>query len=187
MISILPDQSSKTSDHLHFMSFCLFPLACSGGKSAFVTNTTVEIVIPEHTFGSVYGENGSNLARLRQVCTFAFYFSVSFASAVIVLSKIVKQVNQYDLLLIEWSSHCHTDNSKGFLEVASSSITVIIILVHYFEGEEKNFDTLTEFKTIKRIALKFNSQASMCLLGQTILVNEIRILISLFSPLNFVS
>ncbi|KAI5582784.1 hypothetical protein BDE02_07G108300 [Populus trichocarpa] len=38
----------------------------SGGKSAFVTNTTVEIVIPEHTFGSVYGENGSNLARLRQ-------------------------------------------------------------------------------------------------------------------------
>ncbi|KAJ6917301.1 hypothetical protein NC652_019614 [Populus alba x Populus x berolinensis] len=38
----------------------------SGGKSVFVTNTTVEIVVPEHAFGSVYGENGSNLARLRQ-------------------------------------------------------------------------------------------------------------------------
>ncbi|KAH8484149.1 hypothetical protein H0E87_028539 [Populus deltoides] len=38
----------------------------SGGKSAFVTNTTVEIVVPENAFGSVYGENGSNLARLRQ-------------------------------------------------------------------------------------------------------------------------
>ncbi|XP_024444266.1 KH domain-containing protein HEN4 isoform X5 [Populus trichocarpa] len=39
----------------------------SGGKSAFVTNTTVEIVVPENAFGSVYGENGSNLARLRQL------------------------------------------------------------------------------------------------------------------------
>ncbi|KAG6742585.1 hypothetical protein POTOM_053506 [Populus tomentosa] len=39
----------------------------SGGKSAFVTNTTVEIVVPENAFGSVYGENGSNLARLRQI------------------------------------------------------------------------------------------------------------------------
>jgi poly(rC)-binding protein 2/3/4 len=51
---------------------------CSGGKSAFVTNTTVEIVVPENAFGSVYGENGSNLARLRQVCTFWLYFSVNF-------------------------------------------------------------------------------------------------------------
>uniref|UniRef100_A0A6M2F2K9 K Homology domain-containing protein n=1 Tax=Populus davidiana TaxID=266767 RepID=A0A6M2F2K9_9ROSI len=39
----------------------------SGGKSAFVTNTTVEIVVPENAFGSVYGENGNNLARLRQI------------------------------------------------------------------------------------------------------------------------
>ncbi|KAJ4832802.1 hypothetical protein Tsubulata_044944 [Turnera subulata] len=39
----------------------------SGSKSAFVTNTTVEIVIPENVFGSVYGENGINLARLRQI------------------------------------------------------------------------------------------------------------------------
>ena len=63
---------------------------CSGGKSAFVTNTTVEIVVPENAFGSVYGENGSNLARLRQVCTFWLYFSVNFASIVLVLIKIVK-------------------------------------------------------------------------------------------------
>ncbi|KAJ6377900.1 hypothetical protein OIU78_028178 [Salix suchowensis] len=46
----------------------------SGGKSAFVTNTTVEIIVPEHAFGSVYAENGSNLARLRQVCTFSCIF-----------------------------------------------------------------------------------------------------------------
>lgn len=32
-----------------------------------MTNTTVEIVVPDETIDSVYGENGSNLARLRQV------------------------------------------------------------------------------------------------------------------------
>ncbi|CAK9178129.1 unnamed protein product [Ilex paraguariensis] len=39
----------------------------SGNRSAIVTNTTVEIVVPENVIGSVYGENGSNLARLRQI------------------------------------------------------------------------------------------------------------------------
>ncbi|XP_042495803.1 KH domain-containing protein HEN4-like [Macadamia integrifolia] len=39
----------------------------SGSKSAIVTNTTVEIVVPEHVLGSVYGEKGSNLSRLRQI------------------------------------------------------------------------------------------------------------------------
>ncbi|XP_057496185.1 KH domain-containing protein HEN4-like [Actinidia eriantha] len=39
----------------------------SGGRSAIVTNTTVQIVVPENVIGSVYGENGSNLARLRQI------------------------------------------------------------------------------------------------------------------------
>ncbi|XP_059647985.1 KH domain-containing protein HEN4 [Cornus florida] len=39
----------------------------SGSRSAIVTNTTVEIVVPENVIGSVYGENGSNLARLRQI------------------------------------------------------------------------------------------------------------------------
>lgn len=32
-----------------------------------MTNTTVEIIVPENVIGCVYGENGSNLARLRQV------------------------------------------------------------------------------------------------------------------------
>jgi hypothetical protein len=32
-----------------------------------VTNTTVEIVVPDNVIGSVYGDNGSNLNRLRQV------------------------------------------------------------------------------------------------------------------------
>ncbi|WCJ18227.1 RNA-binding KH domain-containing protein [Euphorbia peplus] len=39
----------------------------SGSKSAFVTNTTVEIVVPENVISSVYGENGNNLSRLRQI------------------------------------------------------------------------------------------------------------------------
>ncbi|KAM7479042.1 hypothetical protein LguiA_027255 [Lonicera macranthoides] len=39
----------------------------SGNRSAIVTNTTVEIVVPENVIGSVYGENGSNLTRLRQI------------------------------------------------------------------------------------------------------------------------
>ncbi|KAK7412173.1 hypothetical protein VNO78_03623 [Psophocarpus tetragonolobus] len=39
----------------------------SGSKSAIVTNTTVEIVVPDDTIDFVYGENGSNLARLRQI------------------------------------------------------------------------------------------------------------------------
>ncbi|KAK7319496.1 hypothetical protein RJT34_04217 [Clitoria ternatea] len=39
----------------------------SGNKTTFVTNTTVEIVVPEDVVGSVYGENGSNLTQLRQI------------------------------------------------------------------------------------------------------------------------
>lgn len=39
----------------------------SGSKTAIVTNTTVEIIVPENVIGSVYGENGTNLTRLRQV------------------------------------------------------------------------------------------------------------------------
>nr|KYP61193.1 KH domain-containing protein At4g18375 family [Cajanus cajan] len=39
----------------------------SGIKTAIVTNTTVQIVVPDKVIGSVYGENGSNLARLRQI------------------------------------------------------------------------------------------------------------------------
>ena len=49
-----------------FLITVLF-LVCSGSKSAIVTNTIVEIVVPDDTIDCVYGENGSNLARLRQV------------------------------------------------------------------------------------------------------------------------
>ncbi|KAM1264346.1 hypothetical protein ACFX2J_034167 [Malus domestica] len=42
-------------------------IGSSGSKSAIVTNTTIEIVVPENVIGSVYGENGTNLARLRQI------------------------------------------------------------------------------------------------------------------------
>ncbi|KAL2348997.1 hypothetical protein Fmac_002997 [Flemingia macrophylla] len=37
-----------------------------GNMFATVTNTTVEIVVSEHVFGSVYGEDGGNLDRIRQ-------------------------------------------------------------------------------------------------------------------------
>eukprot|EP01018_Ginkgo_biloba_P039773 Gb_03724 [translate_table: standard] len=39
----------------------------SGTQSAIVTNTTVEVVVPDHVIGSVYGENGSNLAQIRLI------------------------------------------------------------------------------------------------------------------------
>ncbi|OMO63490.1 hypothetical protein COLO4_32403 [Corchorus olitorius] len=39
----------------------------SGNKTAIVTNTTVEIRVPENVIDSVYGENGRNLARLREI------------------------------------------------------------------------------------------------------------------------
>ncbi|KVH93381.1 K Homology domain-containing protein [Cynara cardunculus var. scolymus] len=39
----------------------------SAGRSAVVTNMSVEIIVPQNVIGSVYGENGSNLTRLRQI------------------------------------------------------------------------------------------------------------------------
>ncbi|GMI88333.1 HUA ENHANCER 4 [Hibiscus trionum] len=39
----------------------------SGNRSAIVTNTTVEIRVPENVIDSVYGEKGRNLARLREI------------------------------------------------------------------------------------------------------------------------
>ncbi|KAB2077254.1 hypothetical protein ES319_A06G088300v1, partial [Gossypium barbadense] len=38
-----------------------------GNKSTVVTNTTVEIKVPENVIDFVYGENGRNLARLREL------------------------------------------------------------------------------------------------------------------------
>ncbi|KAL1364948.1 hypothetical protein AAHE18_03G253200 [Arachis hypogaea] len=39
----------------------------SGSKATTVTKRTVEIPVPDDVFGSVYGENGSNLDQLRQI------------------------------------------------------------------------------------------------------------------------
>ncbi|GER25554.1 poly(RC)-binding protein [Striga asiatica] len=39
----------------------------SESRSAVVTNTTIEIVVPNAVTGSIYSENGSNFDRLRQV------------------------------------------------------------------------------------------------------------------------
>ncbi|XP_074275796.1 KH domain-containing protein HEN4 [Silene latifolia] len=39
----------------------------SGNRPPIVTNTTVEILVPEDAINSVYGENGRNLMRIRQI------------------------------------------------------------------------------------------------------------------------
>lgn len=52
---------------LAFILFAFLGVFCSGSKSAIVTNTTVDIIVPEHVMGAVYGENGCNLSRIRQV------------------------------------------------------------------------------------------------------------------------
>lgn len=68
---------------LTFILFAFLGVFCSGSKSALVTNTTVDIMVPEHVMGAVYGENGSNLGRIRQVFSFK-PFSYNF-----ILSKLV--------------------------------------------------------------------------------------------------
>jgi hypothetical protein len=42
----------------------------SGNNLATVTNTTVELLISEHVFGSVYGQDGTNLDRIIEVTTY---------------------------------------------------------------------------------------------------------------------
>ncbi|KAI3525537.1 hypothetical protein L1887_04394 [Cichorium endivia] len=37
------------------------------GRSAIVANMSVEIIVPQNVIGLVYGENGTNLTRLRQI------------------------------------------------------------------------------------------------------------------------
>lgn len=59
---------------------------CSGSKSAIVTNTTVEIMVPEDVIGSVYGENGSNLNRLRQVIHTLSFENFHSTSSMLALS-----------------------------------------------------------------------------------------------------
>ncbi|XP_022739696.1 KH domain-containing protein HEN4-like isoform X4 [Durio zibethinus] len=39
----------------------------SGKRSVIVKNTSVEIIVPEDVFGSIYGKNGCNLARLKEI------------------------------------------------------------------------------------------------------------------------
>lgn len=68
---------------LTFILFAFLGVFCSGSKSALVTNTTVDIMVPEHVMGAVYGENGSNLGRIRQVFSFK-PFTYNF-----ILSKLV--------------------------------------------------------------------------------------------------
>lgn len=45
-------------------------LVCSGSATSVVTNTTVEIMVPNNIIGRVYGEKGNNLNQLRQVHNF---------------------------------------------------------------------------------------------------------------------
>lgn len=52
---------------LTISDFSLSTHLCRGDKLAKVTNTTVEMVVSRHAFGSIYGEDGGNLNRLREV------------------------------------------------------------------------------------------------------------------------
>lgn len=52
---------------LTISDFFLSTHLCRGDKLAKVTNTTVEMVVSSHAFGSIYGEDGGNLNRLREV------------------------------------------------------------------------------------------------------------------------
>lgn len=50
---------------------------CSGSQANVVRSKTVEVVVPQQYLGFVYGDNGSNLADLREVyhkVTFLFAF-----------------------------------------------------------------------------------------------------------------
>lgn len=58
---------SEISMHHFKSSKNFFFYVGSGNKTAIVTNTTVEIVVPDDVISLVYGENGTNLTRLRQV------------------------------------------------------------------------------------------------------------------------
>ena len=69
--------------HAICLFFLLTIFSASGSKSAIVTNTTVEIIVPENVIGSVYGENGTNLARLRQV----FHFHLCIVASSVIFTK----------------------------------------------------------------------------------------------------
>ena len=49
---------------------CFLPPLCSGHNLTTVANTSVEILISERAFSSVYGEDGSNLVRIIQVINY---------------------------------------------------------------------------------------------------------------------
>lgn len=46
-------------------------------ERAVVINSTLEVVVPEQVFGSVYGENGVNLTCLKQVRVLIFSATTS--------------------------------------------------------------------------------------------------------------
>lgn len=67
-----------------------------------MTNTTVEIVVPDNVIGSVYGEGGSNLSRLRQVIhTFSFEIYSSSTAMLALSPPIISSIcERYDLCLM---------------------------------------------------------------------------------------
>ncbi len=67
-----------------------------------MTNTTVEIVVPDNVIGSVYGEGGSNLSRLRQVInTLSFEIYSSSTAMLALFPPIISSIcERYDLSLM---------------------------------------------------------------------------------------
>lgn len=69
-------QTSETAevDPWNFVTLGRDLVSANGGvehggtqRPAIVTNTTVEILLPESSVSSLYGENGSNLSRIKQI------------------------------------------------------------------------------------------------------------------------
>lgn len=77
-------------------NFLIFISFCSGNNSVFVAKTTLNIVVGEHIFGLVYGQDGRNLARLKEV---NFFFSTGkeylhvACSSTVIISCLVMEIS----------------------------------------------------------------------------------------------
>lgn len=52
---------------MHVTTLHSFSSLCTRKRSAIVANAILELIVSEDILGSIYGDDGNNLARLRQV------------------------------------------------------------------------------------------------------------------------
>ncbi|KAI3815326.1 hypothetical protein L1987_14989 [Smallanthus sonchifolius] len=75
----------------------------SGGRSAIVTGMSVEIIVPQNVIGLVYGENESNLTRLRQI-----------SGAKVVVHE--PQLGTTDHIVVIWGTPDQTQSAQSLLQ-----------------------------------------------------------------------